>query len=243
MAGASARATALALLLALTACSSLERGPSPGASRRIAALGGRALAGSRPGKALLVIGGTHGDEASGQAATLALASGPPPARGLLLVLPGANPGAVASGQRTGPDGLDLNRLYPGRPAGMTQAGHPGPGPLEARAAAIFSLALKADLTVDLHEEGLAWTEADRPTLVISPAAAELAMDLVDRLGLEGIQLAFTGGSPAGSLVAELGRRGRRALTVEIPASLPLEERTRLQLSLVAALEGLLGLAP
>jgi predicted deacylase len=121
----------------------------------------------------------------------------------------------------------MNRLFPGG----------DDSPEAARAAALFATALGCDLVVDLHEEGLAWLEADRPTLVGSPAAAPLVLGMVEALSEEGF--AFTGGSPAGSLVAELGRLGRRAITVEVPARLGEAEREALILAaLAAALEGL-----
>lgn len=191
-----------------------------------------------PGKTLLVIGGSHGDEASGPQAAMLLEAGGAPKRGRLLVLAEANPAALALASRAGPDGLDLNRLYPGRPSAV--GGGPGEA-LRARAAAILGLALEADLVVDLHEEGRAWTEADLPTLVFSPPASALVLDLVEALATEGQPFAFTGGSPEGSLVAELGKRARPALTVEVPARLSLGERASLHLGVIAAIEGLLGM--
>jgi predicted deacylase len=177
-----------------------------------------------PGPRVVVVGGIHGDEPSGARAAQALAEGPRPLRGVLMVLPEANPGALAARTRTAPGQPDLNRTFPEG----------------ALAAPLFQIALQGDLVLDLHEEGGAWPEADRPTLVVAPAASAFALDLLEALPpSEGF--AFTGGAPAGSLVGELGRLGRRALVVEVPARLPLEARIALHRQVVEAALRLLGL--
>lgn len=177
-----------------------------------------------PGPRVLVVGGIHGNEPSGALAAAALARGPAPARGRLTVLPEANPEAIAAGQRAAarPGARDLNRSFPGSPD----------GPDARRAAEVFALARDADLVLDLHEEGPAWQEADLATLVVAPAASAFAMDLLEALDRRGAPFAFTGGAPGGSLAGELGRLGRRALVVEVPARLPQAERIRLHLLVV-----------
>jgi predicted deacylase len=182
---------------------------------------------------VLVVGGIHGNEPSGARAAAVLAKGAVPLQGSLTVLAAANPEALAAGERSAPrpGSQDLNRTFPGT----------GEGPEAQRAAAIFALAREADLVLDLHEEGSAWGEADLPTLVVSPAAAAFAMDLLDTLAARGIHFAFTGGAPAGSLVGELGALGRQALVVEVPARLPREERVRLHVLVVEEVLHLLRL--
>ncbi len=215
---------------------SLRSMPSKDSLAILHSLGGGVLDSRRSGKVVLVIGGAHGDEPSGAQAARRLAAAPPPRNGLVLVLPEANPAALAAGTRSAPTpgGADLNRLYPGdKTARLPEE--------PARAAAIFALALKADLVIDLHEEGLAWAEADLPTIVFSPPAAALVMDLVQAASAAGRDFVFTGGAPAGSLVGELGRAGRKAILVEVPARLPLEERTRLHLAVIEACLVLLGM--
>lgn len=64
---------------------------------------------------------------------------------------------------------------------------------------------------------------------------------MEALATDSQPFAFTGGSPEGSLVAELGKRARPALTVEVPARLSLGERASLHLGVIAAIEGLLGM--
>lgn len=137
----------------------------------------------------------------------------------------ANPEALTLGQRATEAG-DLNRAYPD--------GNP-------RASALFAQALEADLVLDLHESGTAWQEADVPTLVLSPAAAPFALDLLQRLNRRRPSFAYTGGAPAGSLVGELGNAGRTALVVEIPARLPLRQRLALHRRVVEASLDQLGL--
>jgi len=189
----------------------------------------------RPGPAVAVVGGLHGDEPSGAEAARALVGRGAPARGSLAVLAEANPAALAAGTRAAPGGSDMNRLF-----GERRLGQDG-GPEARRAAAILEAALGADLVLDLHEEGGAWGEADLPTLVLSPAAAGLALDLVEALRDSGMPFAFAGGAPAGSLAGELGRLGRRALVVEVPARLSGQDRVRMQLAVVEAALRLLGM--
>lgn len=172
-----------------------------------------------------MVAGQHGDEPSGAAAARTLAAGPRPRRGRLTIIPDANPEALALGQRTTEAG-DLNRSYPD--------GNP-------RASTLFAQALEADLVLDLHESGSAWQEADTPTLVLSPAAAAFALDLLQRLNRRRPAFAFTGGAPAGSLVGELGTAGHQALVVEVPARLPLRQRLALHRRVVEAALRQLGL--
>ena len=73
------------------------------------------------GPTLTVIGGTHGDEVEGPVAALKLLNRlqPESIKGRVIVLPALNIQAVESAQRTAPsDELDLNRSFPGDPAGL-----------------------------------------------------------------------------------------------------------------------------
>ena len=186
-----------------------------------------------PGPRVLVVGGIHGNEPSGMYAAATLAQGVTLLRGRLTVLPEANPEALAAGTRTAPrpGAQDLNRAFPGA----------GDAPDARRAAAVFALAMDADLVLDLHEEGPAWTELDLATLVVAPAASAFAMELMEALQEQDVQFAFTGGAPRGSLVGELGRLGRQALVVEVPARLPRSERVLLHLQVAEMALRLLGM--
>jgi predicted deacylase len=191
----------------------------------VESLGGVVLGSQKDGPRIFLVAGIHGNEKSGVLALHQIMSGKAPTRGTLVIVPEANPQALAAGTRRAPGGgagADMNRVFPGTTSGYEST----------RAAAIFTLARSADLTIDLHEEGPAWEEADLPTLVVTPASAAFALDLLDALSNRGVTFTFTGGAPAGSLIGELGRTGRSALVVEIPARLPEAERVRLNLLVV-----------
>jgi uncharacterized protein len=66
---------------------------------------------------LWVVAGVHGDEVEGMACAEDALQAVRPATGTLVCVPVAHPAALAAGTRRGPDGLDLNRTYPGRPDG------------------------------------------------------------------------------------------------------------------------------
>jgi predicted deacylase len=172
----------------------------------------------QPGPCVLVVGGIHGNEPSGAQAARLLAEGSRPKRGVLRVLPEANPEALSDQQRSSASG-DLNRAFPAE---------------TPRAASIYALAQTADLVLDLHEAGAAWAEADVPTLVMTPGAASLAMQLLEHLNQRPPRFTFTGGAPAGSLVGALGAADRQALVVEVPARLPLQQRLALHRRVVEA---------
>ncbi len=75
------------------------------------------LAGTRQRPCLALVAGVHGDEYDGIRACQELAHDLDPTRllGTLVIVPVANPFAFAAAQRRTPqDGLDLNRVFPGR---------------------------------------------------------------------------------------------------------------------------------
>jgi len=79
------------------------------------------LAGRGAGPRLIIVGGVHGDEADGIAASYNLwrLLSPEDFLGRVTVIPVANPLAFAAGRRLSPDdGLDLNRVCPGRSNGQ-----------------------------------------------------------------------------------------------------------------------------
>jgi uncharacterized protein len=68
----------------------------------------------QPGPTALIQAGIHGDEIAGvHALQEMLEDGIRPTRGRLLVCPVMNPRAYRARQRAAPDGLDLNRCFPG----------------------------------------------------------------------------------------------------------------------------------
>jgi hypothetical protein len=67
----------------------------------------------RPGKAVMVLGGVHGNEPGGWLAAERVQETFRPATGAFLVIPRANRVATNAFERTLPNLGDLNRLYPG----------------------------------------------------------------------------------------------------------------------------------
>lgn len=77
----------------------------------------KVLIGSRRRPRFVAIAGVHGDEPEGMLALLDFAAQCDPARldGTMILVPVANPPAFGAHQRRSPlDGVDLNRVFPGR---------------------------------------------------------------------------------------------------------------------------------
>lgn len=150
--------------------------------------------GQKNGPAVLIIGGTHGNETAGfEAATLLLKrfADAPPAKGTLFIIPEANRVAVLKNKRRipVPKGVDiekgnLNRCYPGDPDGL---------PMERMAHQITELirSENVDLLLDLHESRFFHLEKKREgaysglgqTLIYTPdeEATWLGMIVLDKL--------------------------------------------------------------
>jgi predicted deacylase len=112
--------------------------------------------GSRPGPTVVITGGVHGGEFAGIAATARLAARlrPEDVAGRLVICPVANPPAAYGGRlNVSPlDGVNINRVFPGDPAG---------GPTERMAAWLFEHLLPAaDAYADLHSGGIDQTLLD-----------------------------------------------------------------------------------
>ena len=107
------------------------------------------VTGAHAGPTLAVIGAIHGDELEGPLAIGQLLSNLDPSEisGKLILLPVANPEAVAAGLRCAPiDGKNLARVFPGDPGGT---------PTEAAADLITRLVIApADALIDLHSAGV-----------------------------------------------------------------------------------------
>lgn len=107
-----------------------------------------AVISSGPGPVALVVAGTHGDEYEGQilAHELIRELEPGQLNGTVIVVPAANSPAVRAAARVSPiDAGNLNRSYPGNPAG---------GPTDQVAALIAGHLLpRADFVIDLHSGG------------------------------------------------------------------------------------------
>ncbi len=106
------------------------------------------ITGTRLGPKLLIIGGVHGDEYEPIAAIRRLIEEVTPEQlsGSLTCIPIVNEPAFLRVSRTGPDGLDLARTFPGREGGTIT---------EEIAFAATRFIREADYLIDLHTGGLA----------------------------------------------------------------------------------------
>jgi len=106
----------------------------------------RTIVGTAAGPRLLVLAGVHGDEYEPMEAVRRLAARlvSLPFRGHVTLVPVANPTAFAGATRTGSDGLDMARSFPGDPNGS---------PTLRAAHAVAGLIRQADCVIDLHTGG------------------------------------------------------------------------------------------
>jgi predicted deacylase len=166
------------------------------------------ICGATDGPRLAVIAGVHGDELEGIRAVQAVSAVVEQQRltGTMLLIPVANMAAFAARTRRSPlDGLDLNRVFPGRPDGT----------ISERLAYLIVHTLLADVTlvVSLHGLGalgalLPWMEfVDIPGPVGQAShAAALAFGFPDLVPLPLLP---------GVLIAALAQRGIPAIEGEI----------------------------
>jgi predicted deacylase len=105
--------------------------------------------GARPGKTVVAIGGTHGDEYEGPVAFKNLVQRFDPAtlrEGRLIVIPVLNVPAFYAARRESPiDGVNMNRAFPGNPKGT----------LTSRIAHFMTTEVlrRADIVIDIHSAG------------------------------------------------------------------------------------------
>ena len=138
----------------------------------------------QPGPTAIIQAGIHGDEIAGVHALQGmLEGGIRPLKGRLIVIPVMNPGAFQSKTRAAPNGLDLNRCFPGDPESDA---------LENRLAHRFMSLVMAEqprLVATLHESKKRYDPLVNPsfgqTLVygVKPMPPEVGL-VVDRLNEE-----------------------------------------------------------
>lgn len=142
------------------------------------------LVGPSPGPTALIQGGIHGDEIAGvHALEELLESAIRPERGRLIIIPTMNRAAYRARQRTAPDGLDLNRCFPGN------ADAPEPEKRLARRFMDLVEDEKPALVATLHESQKRFDPAVTPsfgqTLVYGvqpmPAIVDRAVALLNKL--------------------------------------------------------------
>ena len=137
------------------------------------------------GPVVLIMAGNHGDEYEGQVIVSQLIREIEPhmLSGQLILLPMANFPAAEAGLRTSPlDGGNLNRTFPGNPAGT---------PTELIADYIeHTLLARADYLVDLHSGGSSLLYHGANMLAIEPRDAEEDARLRALLAAFGLPNAF-----------------------------------------------------
>lgn len=151
---------------------------------------------------ILITGGIHGGEATGVyvANRLIATLTEREVKGEVRIIARSNPTAFARLERTSPyDDLDLNRIFPGDPAGTIS---------ERTAAALWAEAEQADLVIDLHCCGL-WSRSYALAVYGEfSAARELAADLA-------MPVTIQSGGTRGQMFVEACHKGIPALIIEL----------------------------
>jgi hypothetical protein len=167
--------------------------------------------GSRPGPRVVITAGVHGGEFPPIDAVVRLADGLEPAEvhGQVIICPVANPPAVYQGRlNVSPvDGVNLNRVFPGDPAG---------GPTERLAAWLFThLVDAADVYIDLHCGGIDQVLRDFVgyRLTGDPDLDKATAELAGSFGIEDVILGLN--AAGGNSHAAAARRGISAVLVEV----------------------------
>ncbi len=104
--------------------------------------------GQCPRPRVVIVAGVHGDELVGPQALVELARELTPGdlRGTVVLVPSANPLAIAAGLRTAPhDDVDLNRILPGKRGGSATE--------RIANCLVTSVIADADWVIDLHSAG------------------------------------------------------------------------------------------
>ncbi len=166
------------------------------------------LAGTAARPRVVCVAGIHGDEPEGMRALMELADEVDPAalRGQLVLVPVANPTAFAAASRVSPmDGLDLNRIFPGRADGSVS---------ERLAHTLFEQILRgADFVFALHSwhasgEVLPYVEYGH----VIPATAQASLDAARAGGFELIRISDW---PQGLMTRVVNEAGIAAMESEI----------------------------
>jgi len=163
------------------------------------------------GPTLLLTGGVHGDEYEGQITISRLAQTLPldQLRGRLVLLPAVNIPAVLNATRTSPiDGRDLNRCFPGNPAGTFSE-------MLAHFIAARIVPL-ADVAVELHTAGHSadCTPSTNMHYVADPALREQTLALAAAFGAP-YNVVFWGVDEGATLTSTLERKGAITIGTEI----------------------------
>ncbi len=161
--------------------------------------------GTQPGPRLCISAGVHGDEYEGMEAARRVVRHTDPAtlRGALVAVPCLNLAAFETATRmSNLDGLNLNRVFPGDPAGS---------PSRRLAAAFLGVVIReVDALVDLHTGGSFGEIA--PITIVQSGYETLAGGLGQAIGHE---LLWMGGDWGGTARISALQAGKAAVTVEV----------------------------
>jgi predicted deacylase len=162
------------------------------------------------GPTVLIMAGNHGDEYEGQiiVSTLIREIAPAMVRGQLILLPMANYPAALAGQRTSPiDGGNLNRLFPGDPAGL---------PTQMIADYIENTLLKrSQYLVDMHSGGSSLLYDGGNMLALEPRDAAEEAKLKGMLRAFGLPKAFLHAPNPVNISAAARRQGAISILTEL----------------------------
>lgn len=163
------------------------------------------------GPTLLLTGGVHGDEFEGQVAISRLAQSirPEDIQGRLILMPVVNVPAALNNTRTSPiDGRDLNRCFPGNPAGTFS---------EMLAHFVDSTILAhVDVSIDLHTAGHSAESALSTNMhyLADPAMREKTLAAAAAFGAP-YNVVFWGVDEGATLTSSVERRKILSLGTEI----------------------------
>lgn len=162
------------------------------------------------GPTVLVMAGNHGDEYEGQvlASQLVRDLQPDMVRGQVVLLPMANFPAAQAGSRTSPiDGGNLNRCFPGNPAGSVT---------EVIAHYIENQLLKrCSLVVDLHSGGSSLLYNGPTMLALEPRDAVEARRVRGLLSAFGLPRAFLHAPNPVTISSAARRQGAISIVTEL----------------------------
>lgn len=162
------------------------------------------------GPTVLVIGGVHGDEYEGQVAGLRLARELEPERvsGRVIVLPCLSPAASKAGTRLWPSGVNLNRSFPGSPAGPAN---------EQLADFVTSVLLPlSDVVIDMHSGGnSSWYVPVSHMHVVDDPVQRRAMLAAMQAWNTDFHYLYIDIAGTGLLAGEAERRGKLLVATEL----------------------------
>jgi len=195
------------------------------------------VTGSRPGPVLGLIGGVHGDEYEGPATIWDAyrALDPNSMTGTVVGVPIANPYAFQAGSRDNPlDGVNLNRVFPGRRNGT----------ISERIAAVVTdeIVAHCDAVLDLHSGGRI---LDMLPVVLRTGSPDLADRLDALTRATGLELDWPVTWQRTGMLAEAAiGRGIPALTLEVGGAGRLDAASlQLMTQAVHRVLGHLGILP